>query len=62
MRDRDGVRIRPDMIVRLPAGRSLVVDAKVPLTAYLEAAAATDEPCAAPRCTGTDSKWPNTCG
>lgn len=38
-----GVRIRPDMIVRLPAGRTLVVDAKVPLTAYLEAAAATDE-------------------
>ena len=38
-----GVRIRPDMIVRLPAGRTLVVDAKVPLTAYLEAAAATDD-------------------
>ncbi len=38
-----GVRIRPDMIVRLPAGRTLVVDAKVPLTAYLEASAATDE-------------------
>jgi DNA recombination protein RmuC len=40
----DGVRIRPDMIVRLPAGRSIVVDAKVPLTAYLDAVAATDEP------------------
>ena len=38
-----GVRIRPDMIVRLPAGRTLVVDAKVPLTGYLEAAAATDD-------------------
>jgi len=38
-----GVRIRPDMLVRLPAGRTLVVDAKVPLSAYLEAAAATDE-------------------
>src|ERR1700683_31377 len=33
----DGVRIRPDMIVRLPAGRCLVVDAKVPLTAFLDA-------------------------
>jgi DNA recombination protein RmuC len=40
----DGVRIRPDMIVRLPNDRCLVVDAKVPLTAYLDAAAATDEP------------------
>ena len=40
----DGSRIRPDMVVRLPGGRSLVVDAKVPLTAYLDAAAASDEP------------------
>jgi len=40
----DGIRIRPDMIVRLPGDRSLVVDAKVPLTAYLDAAAAQDEP------------------
>jgi len=39
----DGVRIRPDMIVRLPNDRCLVVDAKVPLTAYLDAAACTDE-------------------
>ena len=43
-RDGDGTRIRPDMIVRLPGGRSLIVDAKVPLTAYLDAASATDEP------------------
>ena len=42
-RESDGVRIRPDMIVRLPGGRSLVVDAKVPLTAYLDAAGAADE-------------------
>ena len=40
----NGARIRPDMIVRLPGDRSLVVDAKVPLTAYLDAVAATDEP------------------
>jgi DNA recombination protein RmuC len=40
----DGIRIRPDMIVRLPGGRSLVVDAKVPLTAYLEASGSSDEP------------------
>ncbi|WP_061782548.1 DNA recombination protein RmuC [Microbacterium hominis] len=30
---------RPDMIVRLPGGKSLAVDAKVPLDAYLEASA-----------------------
>ena len=36
-------RIRPDMIVRLPGGRSLVVDAKVPLTAYLDAVSTNDE-------------------
>jgi len=43
-REGESGRIRPDMIVRLPGGRSLVVDAKVPLTAYLEAASASDEP------------------
>ncbi|GAA3761303.1 DNA recombination protein RmuC [Microbacterium kribbense] len=30
---------RPDMIIRLPGAKSLAVDAKVPLDAYLEAAA-----------------------
>jgi len=39
----DGVRIRPDMTVRLPGGRAIVVDAKVPLTAYLDAVSAADE-------------------
>ncbi len=39
----DGVRIRPDMVVRLPGDRSLVVDAKVPLTAYLDAVGAVDD-------------------
>jgi DNA recombination protein RmuC len=29
--------VRPDMIIRLPGGRTIVVDAKVPFTAYLEA-------------------------
>jgi DNA recombination protein RmuC len=35
---------RPDMIVKLPGGRSLAVDAKVPLSAYLDAEAALDDP------------------
>lgn len=39
----EGGRIRPDVTVRLPGGRTLVVDAKVPLTAYLDAVAATSE-------------------
>jgi DNA recombination protein RmuC len=36
-------RVRPDMVVRLPGGRCLIVDAKVPLTAYLEAVTAVDD-------------------
>ncbi|HZN54923.1 MAG TPA: DNA recombination protein RmuC [Candidatus Polarisedimenticolaceae bacterium] len=39
----EGGTIRPDMVVKLPGGKSLVVDAKVPLTAYLEAQEATDD-------------------
>ncbi|MDZ4743035.1 MAG: DNA recombination protein RmuC [Verrucomicrobiota bacterium] len=37
-------RLRPDMIVRLPNGRNIIVDAKTPLAAYLEAVEAKDEP------------------
>lgn len=33
---------RPDMLVKLPGGRTLAVDAKVPLAAYLDAEAAAD--------------------
>ena len=35
--------IRPDMIVRMPDQRELVVDVKTPLDAYLEAVEATDD-------------------
>ncbi len=39
----DGARLRPDLVVHLPGGQHLVIDAKAPLEAYREAAAATDE-------------------
>jgi DNA recombination protein RmuC len=39
----DQGRIRPDLIVHLPAGREIVVDAKVSLEAYLDALSAESE-------------------
>ena len=39
----DGSVARPDMVVLMPGGRSVVVDAKVPLDAYLHGIQATDE-------------------
>lgn len=35
-RNTDNGRLRPDMVVRLPGDRSVVVDAKAPLAAYLD--------------------------
>jgi DNA recombination protein RmuC len=42
-RDGDGDLLRPDLVVRIPGGKSVVVDAKVPLASYLEAFETTDE-------------------
>jgi DNA recombination protein RmuC len=39
----DDRRLRPDVIVRLPGGKHVVVDAKVPLDAYLRALEASDD-------------------
>jgi DNA recombination protein RmuC len=41
--DDDGKILRPDLIVRLPGGRVIVVDSKAPLSAYLDAHEAADD-------------------
>ncbi len=43
LKDESGGRPRPDVIVRLPEGRDLIIDAKVSLTAYERYCSATDE-------------------
>ncbi len=41
--DGEGGRLRPDAIVRVPGGKSLIIDAKVSLNAYQDAHEALDE-------------------
>ncbi len=41
--DEDGGRLRPDVILKVPGGQSLVIDAKVSLNSYQDAFGAVDE-------------------
>jgi DNA recombination protein RmuC len=41
--DADSGRLRPDMVVHLPGGKNVAVDAKVPMQAFLDANEADDE-------------------
>jgi DNA recombination protein RmuC len=41
--DGEGARLRPDVIIRLPGERCIVVDSKVALSAFLDAQEATDD-------------------
>ena len=43
VQDGEGTRLRPDVVIRVPGGQSLVIDAKVSLNDYQDAFGAVDE-------------------
>ncbi len=43
VKNEDGATFRPDVVVRFPEGRSVVIDSKVSLTAYADAVATNDD-------------------
>lgn len=41
--DGDEGRLRPDVVVKLPAGKTIIIDAKAPVSSYMDAVALDDE-------------------